>query len=268
MNNLKHTTVMDLRMVQTQPVLGDTENNVERMLDFVDSKSDIVCFPELSMTGYSSEKSPEHSIYVHDKSIKKLTDAAFENNAILVFGFPELSDSGVYITQAIATPDGRLELYRKTHLGRFERRKFNPGNHFVCTKTENISIGLQLCWESHIPDISTTLRHMGAELILNPHASFKNPKNRVELWKRYLPARAYDNRVFFAACDIIGDKNGGGMIVIDSDGIVIKEHTSSDEYAIDCEIDTGFLKRSSPENMDTMTGTDFFLNRRPELYRL
>ncbi len=58
------------------------------------------------------------------------------------------------------------------------------------------------------------------------------------------------------------------MIVIDSDGIVLKEHTSSDEYAIDCEIDIGSLKRSSPENMDTMAGTDFFLNRRPELYRL
>ncbi len=135
-----------MRMVQTHPALGDTENNVERMLDFVDRKSDIVCFPEMSMTGYSSEKSPEHSIHVHDKSIKKLTDAAFENDTILVFGFPELSDNGVYITQAIATPEGHLDLYRKTHLGRFEKKKFTAGNYLVCTKAENISIGLQLCW--------------------------------------------------------------------------------------------------------------------------
>lgn len=257
-----------LRMVQTNPVIGDTKNNLERMLDFIDNRSDIVCFPEMCLTGYSSVESPKHSISIDSEPIKRLIDAAHENDTVVVFGFPERSLQGLYITQAIAMPNGQLELYRKTHLGRFEKKYFAPGNELICTETEKASIGLQLCWESHIPDISTTLRHKGAELILNPHASFKDPGKRVEMWKKYLPARAYDNRVFFAACDTISDNRGGGMIVFDSDGDVIKEYTSSDEHAIDCELDMSLLKRSAPDDTDTMAGMDFFLRRRPELYRL
>lgn len=255
-------------MVQIEPAMGDVRNNVERMLDFVDGGHDVICFPELSLTGYSSKDSPGHAIDVNDESIKTLRVVACENNTVIVFGFPERSASGLHITQAVATPDGRLELYRKTHLGRFEKEHFVPGNKFICTQTENVSIGLQLCWESHIPDISTTLRHMGAELILNPHASFKNPSERVGLWKKYLPARAYDNRLFFAACDAINEGKGGGILVLDSKGDVVGEHSSSDEFALDCTLDPELLKRASPGDRNTMNGMDFFLRRRPELYRL
>ncbi len=255
-------------MVQTNPTLGDVKNNLEQMLDFINDSSDVICFPEMCLTGYSSEESSKYSMDVESEPIRKLVDAARENDAAIVFGFPERSSRGVHITQAVAAPGGRLELYRKTHLGRFEKKYFVPGEELVCAETEKVSIGLQLCWESHIPDISTTLRYMGAELILNPHASFKDPETRVEMWKKYLPARAYDNRVFFAACDMISGEKGGGMIVFDSEGNTIKEYASSDEHAIDCELDPGLLKRSSPEDTDTMAGSDFFLRRRPELYRL
>lgn len=256
-----------LRMVQTESAIGDIEKNVDGMLDFVNNGHDVICFPEMCLTGYSSEQSPKHAINTEDESIKKLVGAACEYGTTVVFGFPERSSDGVYVTQAAATPDGGLELYRKTHLGRFEKKYFLQGDGFLCAETENVSIGLQLCWESHIPDISTVLRHMGAELILNPHASFKDSGKRVEIWKKYLPARAYDNRVFFAACDAIKDGRGGGIIVLDPRGDVVGEHSSSEEYALDCVLDPKLLKRASPEDKGTMDGMDFFLKRRPELYR-
>ena len=257
-----------LRMVQTSPVVGDTGNNIDRMLDFVDRRHDVICFPEMCLTGYVTENASEHSMDADSEPVRRLAEAAYENNTTIVFGFPERSEQSICITQAIAAPDGRLELYRKTHLGRFESGWFVPGDGFICTETEKISVGLQLCWESHIPDISTTLRHMGAELILNPHASFKDPGRRTDLWKKYLPARAYDNRVFFAACDMLGDGKGGGMIVLDPDGNIIAENSSADECALDCELDAKLLRRRSPDDESTMAGTDFFLKRRPELYHL
>lgn len=255
-------------MVQIHPVLGDIESNTDKMLRFIDGAADIICFPEMCLTGYDSKESWKHSINEGHDCIQKIRKASKEYGAVIVFGFPESSRERVFITQAISLPDGELALYRKTHLGRFEKEHFIQGDSFTCVGSERTNIGIQLCWESHIPEISGCLRKMGAELILMPHASFKDPKERVEMWKRYLPARAYDNRVFVAACDMIGNGRGGGILIIDPDGKVVDECVSGHECAVDCTLDAERLKRSSPDDKGPMgmKGADFFAARRPELY--
>jgi predicted amidohydrolase len=258
---------IELTMVQMRSRIGDIHGNTEKMLRFIGGcASDIICFPELSMTGYDSGESYKYGMRADDEHIIRIQKASNESDTIVVFGFPELSPEGVYITQAVAFPDGKMETYRKTHLGRFEKEHFMQGDSFLCADSDKASIGIELCWESHIPEISSCLRAMGADIVLIPHASFMGPELRLERWKRYLPARAYDNRIFAAACNAVGDGNGGGILILDPDGKVLAEHASGEECAVGCVLDAKLLRREPQDKGMSMRGTDFFAAKRPELY--
>jgi len=76
-----------------------------------------------------------------------------------------------YITQLVALPDGSVQKYRKTHLGRSEIPHFIPGNELPVFNTARARFAVQICWDLHFPEVSTILSLKGAEIIFAPHAS-------------------------------------------------------------------------------------------------
>ena len=61
----------------------------------------------------------------------------------------------------------------------------------------DLTFGLELCYESHFPEISTVLCLKGAEILFMPHASPRGePDEKMKSWLRHLPSRAFDNGVF------------------------------------------------------------------------
>jgi len=175
----------------------------------------------------------------------------------------------MFITQAISDREGKMHIYRKTHLGRKERIKFVPGTDLPVFKLPEAAIGIQLCWESHFPDITTKMRKMGAELILIPYASPRPPGDRRDIWMKHLPARAYDNGVFVGAVNAVGDNGtelvfGGGIMIFDPKGNVIGEHFSDENSVITIRLSSTLRNRLGTD--DEMKNTDYFLYRRDELY--
>jgi len=257
-----------LSLVQMQSELGDLESNLDRMLEYVrSSSSDIICFPEMCITGYDSKMSHLYAMDISNPIICELRKAATRYDRDIVFGFPEESCDEAYITQAIAGCDGTIAIYRKTHLGLLEKRSFSPGDEFIVKETRKANVGLELCWEGHIPEISTCLRVKGADMILIPHASFMGPKDRIEKWMRFLPARAYDNRVFVAACNAISGTVGGGTLILDPRGEVMALNDTNEESMTTVSLRKEMLSRVQREGRRSMKDMDFFEARRPELYQ-
>jgi len=257
-----------LSMVQMSSVPGDIDRNTEKMLSFVKEakSSDIICFPELSLTGYELPGSAAHAVDVSDAAISKISAAAVKNNIAIAFGFAEKDNGHVYISHALAGADGKLTVYRKTHLGKFERECFVQGNEFVVTDTKKAKIGFQMCIESHFPEVTTSLVYRGAEIVLMPFATPMDVKRRMEIWKKYLPARAYDNGVFVAACNHMKNGKGGGAIIIDPKGDVVAEDISGKEGLLTADLDGKKAERVHVDDRKNMRETDFFGSRRPELY--
>ena len=255
-------------------LLGDTHANLEKMTGFVDlaaeEGADIVCFPEMSLTGYSSEHGPGDVIGEDDPAVVTIGDLARDKGLVIVFGFMEENGGGLpYLTQMIASPDGTSMSYRKTHLGSREDGRFASGDALDVFKTDKAVLGLALCWEAHLPEVFTALREQGAELILVPHASNLGGMRRKEAWMRYLPARAWDNDAYIAACNAVGDTAkgsvfGGGSIVLDRKGGIISEDFDGTESMVVIGLD-GFDRDDGPD--DDMRDIRFFRRRRPELYR-
>ena len=257
-----------LTLVQMRSIVGDAEGNYQRISKFVKDNpdSDIICFPEMSLSGYTTKDPSRFALSPDDPSIVKIHELSEETGIALVFGYLEKNGDRPFMRQEIAD-GGDVKFYRKTHLGQAESTVFTPGDSLPVFDIKGIRIGIQLCIESHIQDVCSTFRSKGAELILTPFANGNSGEKRRTVWYSYLPARASDNGMFVTACSAVGDNGlgtifGGGMIAIDPKGNIIDEYYGTDECSITIDIG-GKLPRDGP---DTMSNISYYDRRRPELY--
>jgi len=260
-----------LSMGQIRSFPGDARGNFNRMKAIVENVrgTDIVCFPEACLTGYETNNPEQFCIELKNPLMSEISNLSKECDMNIIFGFMERWGPRIFMTQAISDRDGKMHIYRKTHLGRKERKKFVPGIEIPVFKLPEAAIGIQLCWESHFPDISTKMRKMGAEMILFPYASPRPAGDRREIWMKHLPARAYDNGVFIGAVNAVGDNGtglvfGGGIMIFDPKGNVIAEHFSNEDSVITIRLSSALRSRLGPD--DDMKNTDYFMYRRDELY--
>lgn len=258
-----------LTIVQCRSILGGISENLSTIEKFVaeNQDSDVICFPEMCLTGYTSSSPSEYSITPDHPAIENIIDMAERHSVSIVFGYIERDSDNLHLRQEIVTPSGCRHAYRKTHLGIKESQVFVPGDSLPVFDIDGLTVGLHLCAESHIPEICTTFRAKGAELILIPFANAISGDRRRDTWHRYLPARANDNGVYVAACSAVGDNGagvtfGGGLMVIGPKGEVIEEAYADTECSISVEIG-GSLPRDGPE---TMRNISYFDRRRSELY--
>ena len=257
-----------LTMVQMRSVAGDPERNLRRMADIIESNkdSDIICFPEMCLSGYSTKDADSIALSPDDRYVDAVHGLSKEYDVAIVFGYVEKRPEGMSLRQEIADGSDDRRYYRKTHLGKRESELFIPGDILPVFDVGGVRLGIQLCIESHINDICTSYRAKGAEVVVTPFATGISSR-RKETWSRYLPARAYDNGMFVAACSAVGDNGrgavfGGGMIVIDPKGRTVDEYYGDEERTMTVEIG-GPLPR---DGADDMMNISFFDRRRPELY--
>ena len=261
-----------LSLVQMHSAVGDTDGNlknIELLTEEVKGRSDIICFPEACLTGYETADPEQFCISLDDDRISAVSDISRECGANIIFGFMERNGQDMHITQAVSDTSGRIGIYRKTHLGIRERKKFIPGNEIPVFKLPEASVGVQLCWESHFPGISAKMRKGGADIILISYASPLRPDIRKETWMKHLPARAYDNGVFVGAVNAVGDNGrgitfGGGAMAFDPKGNVIAENFSEKDLVVTVELQSSFRSRLGSD--EDMRNIDYFRYRRDELY--
>ncbi|MDQ1334910.1 MAG: Nitrilase [Thermodesulfobacteriota bacterium] len=252
---------------------GAITRNIDRIDAMAQEASangaDVVCFPELSVTGYMQD-SPGR-IYGREemeKIVGRLVRSAGEMRIVIMAGLIEVVDEGnPYITQIIAGPEGVIGSYRKTHLGPTETTLYRPGQKIEVYKAANTRFGVQLCYEAHFPEISTRMALMGADMVFLPHASPRGtPEEKLESWMRHLPARAFDNGLFVIACNQVGACGGGltfpGVAVaFGPDGRVLARYVGMREHILYADLRDETLQEVRRHRMKY-----FLPGRRPSLY--
>jgi len=253
---------------------GEVERNLDRIQGFVSKASakgaDIVCFPELSVSGYVLNN-PAKVCRSTDfgKTIDSLVRMSRGSRMVLMASLIESADdAGPYITQVITGPKGLIGLYRKTHLSPTERAIYGAGKEVKIFKYRSTTFGVHLCYEAHFPEMSTTMALMGAEVIFVPHASPRgDAEKKLQSWLRHLPARAFDNGVFVVACNQVGKAEPGlsfpgTAVVIGPDGRLLASYTGGEETILFAELKGDLLQNVRGHRMRY-----FLPQRRPDLYR-
>ena len=267
--NMKTTRIA---IVQVKPEINALEKNTQKLLDFLEQavrgEASLVVFPECSLTGYSTKDARDLAIDPENEAVLKIREYCCEHRIAACFGYVLKEGDNLYIAQELFSGEQSI-CYRKTHLGSKEQQVFTAGECFPVLKAP-LTTGMQLCWESHIPEISASERKQGAELLLVPYASMMSGERCSENWSVHLPARASDNGCFLAACNLLFDPEeegkpyrGGGLAVYDPKGRKIAEYFGTEEKMILCDLE-GVLPREIPEG--DMHNISYFDRKREELF--
>jgi N-carbamoylputrescine amidase len=249
-------------------------DNLEKMASWVkrakNHEAQLICFPELNVTGYSTKL----DIKVCAESIpgpisEGLVQMALENQIVILAGMAEKDDKGrIFASHLVVTPENISGVYRKIHIAPPERKVFSPGNSVPLFEIEGVKLGIQLCYDAHFPELSTRMAIDGADIIFMPHASPRGtPTQKLASWLRHLTARAFDNSVFIVACNQNGENQEGlhfpGIaVVIDPSGDILDDNIGSKEAMIVADLRAEALAAVRGHRMRY-----FLPNRRPELYR-
>lgn len=258
-----------LSLVQLRPEPGRVDDNIGKHVDFIRAAaregSALVVFPECSLTGYAAEGAGALALSGDSEGIRALEHECYVNQIAVCFGYLERRGEELQIAQELFSAGERI-VYRKTHLGSREEGVFRTGDEFPML-TAPVSAGMQLCWESHIPEISALYRGRGAELLLMPYASGMSGEKCRENWAVHLPARASDNGAWAAACNLLfpqGRAAGGGLALYDPKGRLAAGYFGTEEHMLTCAL-SGPLPREIPAG--DMHAISYFDKTRRELFR-
>jgi N-carbamoylputrescine amidase len=267
--------VVDLRIavVVCNARVGKTWQNLDKIIAFSNkarnAAADIICFPEMNITGYSNHADlPCIAEPIPGPVSEALSNLAVSHDLLILAGMAEKGRDGrTYATHMIAMPDGELGTYRKSHIAPPEKEIYSPGNTIPTFTFKESTFGIQLCYDTHFPELSTKMAIKGAEILFMPHASPRGLAiHKHRSWMRHLTARAFDNSVFVVACNQTG-YNGKGLtfpgnaVVLDPAGNIIGQSLSGRETMILVN-----LKADTFNNIRSNRMHFFLPNRRPELY--
>lgn len=210
--------------VQMQPKLGELEDNLVKMSEFVSKiasqqKVDLIVFPELVTSGYElGVRFTEMAQRVPGPTVNMMAQRAAEYGVYIAFGMvtKEKVESIISNSAVLVGPDGELVgSYSKLHLRGEERMAFREGFKIPVFETEIGRLGLMLGWDLAFPEVARSLTLDGAELVC-VLANWES--GQMDEWRTYVKARAYENASYVVASNRVGEDvtltfGGESMIV-------------------------------------------------------
>lgn len=286
--------MINLKIIQFKPeyknieanfffIKNTIQNSVQKVIlntKNIQVKTDIILFPEMSLSGYFFDDKNELKKYAITKDsifLKELQEISTFNNLVIIFGFAEFEDNSgdekIYNSSISISPNpSETKIYRKSHLFYKENIVFDKYISDSVYKSQNfipqyishldLNIGNIICYDWRFPEITQQYALNGADLIVCP----ANLVTRV--WKNSLPARALDNRVFFALSNRIGTEHideslyfTGCSSFYDTNGNLIGQLTETESGELDITFDHLFARDKSINKYNNI-----FADRRTDLY--
>lgn len=250
---------------------ADVDQNIRSIQLFASKAAEkscsALCFPEAFLTSYLPAKSSDLALSRNCRELQKVLYIAIKNRIDILVGFMERENDRFYLTHGIFSPNGNMSFYRKTHLGEREQTVFTAGDSLdIFTLSNGLKAGIQLCVETHFPEITQTLSLLGADIIFAPHAIPRTAGDRSLIWPKYIPARSYDNRVYIACCNQWDENRfGGGCLVADPRGNITASCFADLEALLVFTVIPEELQKYHQENASARYRY-YPVKRRPELY--
>jgi len=256
---------MDCRLTvaQTNPALGNVGRNLEEHVAQVEaarrSGSQVIVFPELSLTGYFlKDQTAEVALSIESRELARL--AELSRDISIAVGFVERSDDGrIYNSVAFLEDGAVLHVHRKVHLvtyGMFdEMREFAAGHSFATFRSRHGRFGLLVCEDAW--HVSSGYQHFlaGADALLVTSCS---PGRGVDggarelaserTWRTLLEAYGLLFQTWVVYSNRVGWEDGvffwGGSRVIDPFGAESARLEGLEPGRLDVRITSDALRRA------------------------
>jgi len=247
-----------LGLAQINPTVGDLEGNTAKILSFAEEAEslgvDVLCFPELALTGYPPEDLLLKPRFISDnlKALEGIISYTRGREMVLVVGFVDAVED-LYNAAAVIY-DGELRgVYHKIYLPNYgvfdEERYFKAGKECPIFIIGGVKVGLTICEDIWYPAGPAALEaREGAEVIINISSSPYHAGKR-SFRERMLSTRASDNVAVVAYVNLVGGQDelvfDGNSMVFNQEGELIARGKGFEEdlVVVDLPIEEVFRSR-------------------------
>jgi NAD+ synthase len=212
---------LNVALVSLDPTVGALARNADLIVDAysraVSQGADVVLTPEMGLTGYPLQDLTQKVAFLRDvEAMRQIVIdrvKAMGHKAAIVFGHP--TDAGrhdgnrrlVYNSATFLDPaTGIVNVTHKVELPNYgvfdEIRNFVSGPPPQVAHFRGIRLGIMICEDGWLPDVTKGLAAQGADILLwingSPYSTAKNVKRRIHASNRIAHARvpiAYVNLV-------------------------------------------------------------------------
>jgi predicted amidohydrolase len=209
-----------------------------------------------------------------------MLEAAASHDVYVVYGTLEAAGDdprSAHTLICLAGPDGeRLLAYRRTHpegpwiyaAGRTWDFDYIAGEELPVVETEHGVVGLAMCSEIYVPEVSRALALQGAELIFIPAGDDK--RRLWQTWRTLVWARAIENLATVVTTqNIYADEPGLAMVAGPEE--ILLEETAPGTFLVDVDLSRSRELRAGVDGdgstADRAVKAGLLTQwRRPELY--
>ena len=242
--------VLRVALAQVNPIVGDLAGNARLITRWIDearaAQADVVCFPELALTGYPPEDLVLKPSFVRDNLKHLQTVVAASQGISVVVGFVD-EDGEIYNAAAFIRDEEIKSIYHKVFLPNYgvfdEERYFAVGHRCPIFEQNGIRIGVSVCEDCWYPSgpMAWQAEH-GAELLININGSPYHAGKRIER-EEMIKERAVDYGAFVAYVNTVGGQDelvfDGNSVVFGPRGELLAHAESFREELLVCDIDAG-----------------------------
>jgi predicted amidohydrolase len=271
---MAHDRKITVALAQLNSVLGDSQANLSRALDFIaraaDAGADLILFPELYLQGYRADECfAQTGEPIPGPTTELLSQQARQHNLFIIMGMARLEEHYpflVYNSLCFVGPDGLVGdgYYDKLHLGTFhpyiEGVYFAPGRKTPIFDTPFGPVSVQICYDVWYPELTRTYALSGSLINLVISAG---PSGFTEGWTTMLRARSKENLMPSVYCNVVGTQKDfsffGGSKIVSAMGKVTTEAKIDEEDFVVGTVDIA-------EALLLRRQWLLFRERKPELY--
>jgi len=249
-----------IALAQVNPTVGDLAGNARLVVDWIgrarDAQADIVCFPELVITGYPPEDLVLKPSFVRDNLAQLDVIAKATRGIAAVVGF--VDREGDLFNAAAFIHEGEVKaVYHKVFLPNYgvfdEKRYFVPGRRTPIIELAGDPLALSVCEDVWFPagPMAWEAEH-GARLLININGSPYHYGKRVPR-EDMIAERAADYGAYVAWVNTVGGQDelvfDGNIVVIDPKGRVIARAASFVEELLVCDVDVNIPPHRATEKL-------------------
>ena len=241
---------MRIALAQVNPTVGDLAGNSQLIVGWMEKAreagADIVCFPELAITGYPPEDLVLKPAFVRDNLAQLSVIAQAAKGIAVVVGF--VDEDGDLFNAAAFLQDGEVKaVYHKVFLPNYgvfdEKRYFEPGHRSPIIEIGGARVGLSVCEDCWFPAGPMAWEaHHGAEVLININGSPYHYGKRAPR-EAMVGGRAADYGAYVAWVNTVGGQDelvfDGNSVVFDPHGRLLARAASFEPELLLCDIDTG-----------------------------
>src|ERR1700674_4618143 len=249
--------VLRVALAQINPTVGDLAGNGRLIVDWIgrarDEGADVVCFPELAITGYPPEDLVLKPAFVRD-NLRQLDVVVQATRGIsAVVGF--VDQDGDIFNAAAFMHDGELKaVYHKVFLPNYgvfdEQRYFSPGHRCPIFEVAGVRVGVSVCEDCWYPSgpMAWQADH-DAELMININGSPYHEGKRGPR-EAMVAGRAADYGAFIAWVNTVGGQDelvfDGNSVIFGPQGDVLAHASSFQEELLVADVNLGSVPFHRP----------------------